>query len=578
MDFHSLSRRELQALCKRNKIPANITNLAMADALKALDLVEGMEEFLEQSQSETAQSSIESPVRSEAASLYVPPTGGRSTRQRNVAKEEPETANPMTRTRRTTRKTVAKDADELQASAVQTPAVVGQTNRNKSLMASACLKMDSQLKECVEEEKKDALMTPAHFGVTSRRRRGVKEETAVTRVYSTRRSTRLAEKTEVENGQSGLFKTDLLTKDGENMKMNLKDDLDEILEISEADASTTVEEESSDKRDELGHVSVGNEKEVVRPIEEEMGHHFEADASKQEMESSDVEFEAVGFTDGKEADLKEEICDKIEESKDEKLEIAAENTEELNSDKDADDVENVVPASEDNNAVDELVCDPDICNEIEKEMHNDNDMDSEDVSDFNVNEEVQEINTEVHMDVVEKEFNLDHDGKPLDSIIVEAKEESTDMVVEENEKSLQLNKEKHEETEIVLHEESTKADMGSSLVFQPTRLMTPIKNSASKTLSATAKRMSVIVSDNKENIGSGGKLLLTKERVKIVKNTAENVSKLDDLSVRKLTKMLKEKLQITNNSSKNENDDEIISHEQVPVVARPALQAIPENR
>lgn len=39
MDFHSLKRRDLQALCKKNKIPANITNVAMADALAALDIV-----------------------------------------------------------------------------------------------------------------------------------------------------------------------------------------------------------------------------------------------------------------------------------------------------------------------------------------------------------------------------------------------------------------------------------------------------------------------------------------------------------------------------------------------------------
>ena len=39
MDFHSLARKELQALCKKNKIPANMTNVAMADALTALENV-----------------------------------------------------------------------------------------------------------------------------------------------------------------------------------------------------------------------------------------------------------------------------------------------------------------------------------------------------------------------------------------------------------------------------------------------------------------------------------------------------------------------------------------------------------
>ncbi|KAI3872922.1 hypothetical protein MKX03_029964 [Papaver bracteatum] len=45
MDFHSLARRELQALCKKNKIPANMTNVAMADALSALTMVDGVEDI-----------------------------------------------------------------------------------------------------------------------------------------------------------------------------------------------------------------------------------------------------------------------------------------------------------------------------------------------------------------------------------------------------------------------------------------------------------------------------------------------------------------------------------------------------
>ena len=39
MDFHNLSRKDLQTLCKKNKIPANLTNVTMADALQALQIV-----------------------------------------------------------------------------------------------------------------------------------------------------------------------------------------------------------------------------------------------------------------------------------------------------------------------------------------------------------------------------------------------------------------------------------------------------------------------------------------------------------------------------------------------------------
>ncbi|GFZ15977.1 hypothetical protein Acr_25g0003860 [Actinidia rufa] len=54
MDFQSLARRELQALCKKNKIPANLTNIAM---------IEGIEDFLKPCESETAESSFASPEK-----------------------------------------------------------------------------------------------------------------------------------------------------------------------------------------------------------------------------------------------------------------------------------------------------------------------------------------------------------------------------------------------------------------------------------------------------------------------------------------------------------------------------------
>lgn len=39
MDFNALSRRELQALCKLNGVRANMTNLAMVEALQSLAAV-----------------------------------------------------------------------------------------------------------------------------------------------------------------------------------------------------------------------------------------------------------------------------------------------------------------------------------------------------------------------------------------------------------------------------------------------------------------------------------------------------------------------------------------------------------
>ncbi|KAI3974648.1 hypothetical protein MKX01_029638 [Papaver californicum] len=49
MDYHSMKRKELQSLCKKHNIRANLTNLAMADALSALNLVDGVQIFLPES-------------------------------------------------------------------------------------------------------------------------------------------------------------------------------------------------------------------------------------------------------------------------------------------------------------------------------------------------------------------------------------------------------------------------------------------------------------------------------------------------------------------------------------------------
>ncbi|VAI59728.1 unnamed protein product [Triticum turgidum subsp. durum] len=45
MDFNALSRRELQALCKLNGVRANMTNLAMVEALQSLASVDGIDQI-----------------------------------------------------------------------------------------------------------------------------------------------------------------------------------------------------------------------------------------------------------------------------------------------------------------------------------------------------------------------------------------------------------------------------------------------------------------------------------------------------------------------------------------------------
>lgn len=76
---------------------------------------------------------------------------------------------------------------------------------------------------------------------------------------------------------------------------------------------------------------------------------------------------------------------------------------------------------------------------------------------------------------------------------------------------------------------------------------------------ATKKKMTIL-SDNKENIGSASKVSLTKERVKMA-TTKKPAEDLESYSMRKLTMMLKTKLQIANQSLKNEKDNEVNMNE-----------------
>ncbi|TXG48691.1 hypothetical protein EZV62_024566 [Acer yangbiense] len=133
MDFHSLTRKELQALCKNNKIPANITNVAMADALTALDIVEGLEEILKQSQL---------PEKMVPESPSIPRTATRTATRRKPIKEEPVTQ-PTTRTRRTTRKAIDQDLDleNKNVNLAQTPAAPA--SRRRAPAASARSKVEA---------------------------------------------------------------------------------------------------------------------------------------------------------------------------------------------------------------------------------------------------------------------------------------------------------------------------------------------------------------------------------------------------------------------------------------------------
>ncbi|KAL2921494.1 hypothetical protein RDABS01_012985 [Bienertia sinuspersici] len=131
MDFQSLKRRDLQSLCKLNKLPANTTNVAMADSLASLPTVEGIEEYLGNLDSELQGS----PERSTIAK----PNGPRTTTTRQKAvKEELECSDLATRTRGRTRSKAVEGTDTR-----KTPAT--RTTRKRATQQASIQKTDSDL-------------------------------------------------------------------------------------------------------------------------------------------------------------------------------------------------------------------------------------------------------------------------------------------------------------------------------------------------------------------------------------------------------------------------------------------------
>ncbi|KAL9296191.1 hypothetical protein ACSQ67_022087 [Phaseolus vulgaris] len=218
MDFHSLARKQLQALCKKNKIPANITNVAMADALAALDQVEGLDEIL---------NSIEADVGTPSVQCR---TAGRAASQRKAARAEAEDStakvSASARPLRGARGGVASGVMEQENKDANVPPVTPAVGRRRATAVSTRRKKEVEMVE-QEGDKNDAPKTLAAASVGGRRTTSrsvctTKIETpggaSVQRTYSTRRSVRLLE--------NGLSKMNLI--DTEDTGFDKIDDDDDV--------------------------------------------------------------------------------------------------------------------------------------------------------------------------------------------------------------------------------------------------------------------------------------------------------------------------------------------------------------
>ncbi|EAZ24289.1 hypothetical protein OsJ_08041 [Oryza sativa Japonica Group] len=132
MDFHALSRRELQALCKRNGVRANMTNAAMADALQSLptairlDVEEGQDEMKRDLVKEIVRTpgvalrSTSRRARATPAPIPTPATTRRTAAARKVEEAAPTPATLRRSQRTAARKAAAPVVEEVTATKTTT--------------------------------------------------------------------------------------------------------------------------------------------------------------------------------------------------------------------------------------------------------------------------------------------------------------------------------------------------------------------------------------------------------------------------------------------------------------------------
>lgn len=247
MDFHSLSRKELQALCKNNKIPANMTNVAMADALNALQHVEGLEELLNPSDSDLSKPAEETLTGSPG----IPRTACRTSTRRKPIKEEPKSTQPLSCTRRGTRGKTAEDIDEENKDVNVPITPAAPSGRRRAPAASASRNIETQMREDEKNEAKGRSAVPSSRGrppVASARRKlePKKEDNSVQRVYSTRRSVRL-----LENSMAKLSMMEKGNAEPEKIERDLFEEMTNSSERSEVsvEVEKNIHEVGSEKTD-----------------------------------------------------------------------------------------------------------------------------------------------------------------------------------------------------------------------------------------------------------------------------------------------------------------------------------------
>ncbi|KAB5512312.1 hypothetical protein DKX38_029340 [Salix brachista] len=456
MDFHSLSRKELQDLCKKNKIPANMTNIAMADALEALDKVEGLlAEFTNVPEHDMQQS----PEKAMSGSPKAPQTSART------------------------------------------------STRIRTSTASARQKMESTAMEIVEQQEKNNVpKTPATRSsrrmapaVSARGKvEAQNEQKSVQRVYNTRSAVRLLEKGMEGLGLKEKERVRPLKMDVEIEDVNTKDESGvDLLTISEKSSKKITDTEAVACQN-LDHL-LGEKREIKRVLQEESYSELEEDYNpKQEM--------------GSEKDLYSEV-------------LSMDNAIEMNNELEEDDKSNDYemdrynPKSEGLNGQDEY---------------------SSNESLENSNPIVVESSEKALPVTQELIYNNDSPTLIVSQFVEDKRHDNYDLqsnfaIVEESGRNQSDEAKENGNAERV-------AEAGGAVSGQTTGLL-PFE---AGTLQGQFPRPSEVTPDiNKENIDENGIKMEPKKEKAYNKEAAIDEKMSDELSLRQLRKMMREKLQMS---------------------------------
>ncbi|RZC60001.1 hypothetical protein C5167_021759 [Papaver somniferum] len=218
MDYHSMKRKELQSLCKKHHIPANMTNSAMADALSALNLVDEVEETV-----------TERPVKPQIDLIddsepRIPVGGARSRRaplrEKSVEEILAKTSAPTACRKKIQGKVVSKAKENNKEEVKEEEVPVVNTMRSTKLHQESKLKISESSQEV--EAKKIGVLSE-ELNVKDKGNNNEEEEKEVPVVnHVAKRSRRLQQKSKLDISESSqeveAKKTDMLSEE-----VNVKD-------------------------------------------------------------------------------------------------------------------------------------------------------------------------------------------------------------------------------------------------------------------------------------------------------------------------------------------------------------------